>query len=98
MIAARAFLPRLQKVGSQRIGGRRVVVVTLVVDRLAFATLRLLRNGRTVATTHWNLRTGRTLARLRVPRTLRAGRAQLQVRIVAGNAARTLTTAVKIGH
>ena len=55
----------------------------------AFATLRLVRDGRALATTHWNLRTGRTLARLRVPRTLIPGRARLQVRVVAGNAVRT---------
>ena len=93
-----ALSARLQKAVVQRIGGRRVVVATLVVDRLAFATLRLLRNGRSVATTHWNLRTGRTLARLRVPRTLKPGRAQLQVRIVAGKSVRTFTTAVRIGR
>ncbi len=93
-----AFRPRLQKAVMQHIGGHRVVVATLVVDRPAFATLRLLRNGRARATTHWNLRTGRTLARLRVPRTLIPGRAKLQVRVVASTAVRTFTTAVKIGR
>ncbi len=93
-----AFRPKLQKVVIQRIGGHRVVIATLVVDRLAFATLRLSRNGRTIATTHWNLRFGRTPARLRAPKTLKPGRYQLQVRIVAGSTARTFTTTVKIGR
>ncbi len=97
-IVASVFSPRIQKVGARRIAGHRVVVVALVVDRLAGATLRLARNGRTIATTHWNLRLGRTLATLRVPKMLGAGRCQLQVRIVAGGATRTFTTTVAIGR
>jgi hypothetical protein len=97
-ISASAFSPTIQKVGAKRLAGHRVVVVTLVVDRLAGATLRLLRNKRTIATTHWNLRPGRTLAKLRVPKSLKAGRFRLQVRIVAGSASRTFTTAVKVGR
>jgi hypothetical protein len=93
-----AFRPRLQKAVMQHIGGHRVVVATLVVDRAAFATLRLSRSGRTIATTHWNLRAARTLARLRVPRTLKPGSAKLQVRIAAANAVRIITTSVRIGR
>jgi hypothetical protein len=97
-IAASVFSPSIQKVGAKLLAGHRVVVVTLVVDRLAGATLRLSKSGRTIAITHWTLHPGRTLARLRVPKGLKAGSCRLQVRIVAGSASRTFTTAVEIGR
>ncbi len=97
-IVASAFSPRIQQAAAKRLAGHRVVVVTLVVDRLARATLRLSRHGRTIASTDWKLHPGRTLAKLRVPKALKAGRCRLQVRIVAGSASRTLTTEVKIGR
>jgi hypothetical protein len=97
-IVVSAFSPRIQQARAKRLAGHRIVVVTLVVDRLAGATLRLSKNGRAIATTHWELHPGRTLAKLRVPKALKAGRCRLQVRIVAGGASRTFTTAVKIGR
>jgi Divergent InlB B-repeat domain len=98
VVTARAFLPTLDKVRARRFAGHRVVAATLGVDFVSYATLRLLRNGRSIATTHWNLRKGQTLVRLRLPRNVKPGRCQFQVHIVSGSASRTLTTSVTIGR
>ena len=93
-----AFAAHVERVGTTRRAGRRLVVLTLVSDRLARATVGLRRRGRTVVSKTLTLKPGRTALQLKVPRGLRAGRCQLLVRLASADRTRTLTTSVLIGR
>jgi len=70
--------------------------MVVVVNRAGRARVRLLKRRRTVASRRFNLVKGRNSLRLRVPRSAKAGRYRLSVKIVAGGATRTLSAAVTI--
>jgi hypothetical protein len=93
-----AFAARVERVRTTRRAGRRLIVLTLVSDRLAQATVGLSRRGRTIVSKTWTLKPGRTALRLEVPRGLTAGRCQLLVRLASADRRRTLTTSVSIGR
>ena len=93
-----AFAAHVERVGTTRRAGRRLVVLTLVSDRLARATVGLRRRGRTVVSKTLTLKPGRTALQLKVPRALGAGRCQLLVRLASADRTRTLTTSVLIGR
>ena len=89
---------RLGKVKMKHRAGRRIVELTLVTDRAARATLRLFRHRRTIRVKQLSLHPGRTLVQLAIPRTLKPGRYQLLVRVIAGAEVRTFPTRVTIGR
>jgi hypothetical protein len=89
---------RLGTVSMKRRAGRRVLQLTLVTDRAARATLRFSRHRRTIRVKQLSLHPGRTLVQLAIPRTLKPGRYQLLVRVIAGHEVRTFPTSVTIGR
>jgi hypothetical protein len=92
------FAARVAQVGTKRRAGRRLVVLTLVSDRLARATVRLTRRGRTIVSKTVALRTGRTALQLKVPKGLTAGRCQLLMRLSSADQTRTFTKSIVIGR
>jgi Divergent InlB B-repeat domain len=93
---SRVLTARLVRASMRGHGRRRVVAMVVVVNRAGRARVRLLKRRRTVASRRFNLVKGRNSLRLRVPRSAKAGRYRLSVKIVAGGATRTLSAAVTI--
>ena len=77
-----ALAARLAGVGVGRVGTVRTVVVTLRVNRVTTARLRLVRAGRVVANGRFRVKPGTNKLRLRVPRTLPRGAYRLATSLV----------------
>lgn len=78
-----------------RSGGARWLVARATVTRAAQARLQLLRRNRAVAATRKQVRPGRNVIRLRLPRSLQRGR--YLARLTVGGAARPYTARIAIG-
>jgi hypothetical protein len=89
---------RLGTISVRHRAGRRVLELPLVVDRTARVTIRLSRRNRTILLNQRTLHSGRTVLRFLIPKTLKPGRCQLRVRIVAGDQVRTIPMPVAIGR
>ncbi len=77
-----ALAARLAGVGVGRVGGSRVVVVSVRTNRATSARLRLLRGSRVVATGRYGVKVGTTKLRLRVPRSAPSGPYRLATALV----------------
>ena len=88
--------PRLGSVLAKGRGVGRVVAFTIVVDRRARATARLLKQGKTVVSRSYQLAKGRNARRLPLPRTARPGLYRLSVRVAVGGQIRTLVASVRV--
>jgi hypothetical protein len=87
---------KLTRVAIQGAGAQRALVVTVVADRTAQASLRLLRRGTTIASRGVRIPAGRGTLRLAVPRGASAGWYQVVLKL-AGAGAPSLTRPVRIG-
>ena len=77
-----ALAARLAGVGVGRVGGNRIVVVSVRANRATSARLRLLRGSRVVATGRYGVKVGTTKLRLRVPRSVPGGPYRLATTLV----------------
>jgi len=77
-------------------GPGRVAAFTVVVNRRARATARLVRQRKAIAARTYALVSGRNVRRLRVPRATRPGVYRLSVRVVAGGRSQTLAARMRI--
>ena len=77
-----ALAARLAGVGVGRVGGNRLVVVTVRANRATTARLRLLRGGRAVVTARFQVKVGSNKLRLRVPRRVARGAYRLTTVLV----------------
>lgn len=92
--------PIVAHVGKVRVkhhAGHRVLALPLVVDRVSHATVRLSRHTKTILSRRVTLHRGTNLLQFRLAKSLKRGRCQVSVRIVAGGQVRTLATSVSIG-
>jgi hypothetical protein len=87
---------RLANVSVRGRGARRLVAFTVVVNRRARATARLVRQRKAIAARSYALVSGRNARSLRVPRATRPGFYRLSVRVAAGGRSQTLTARVRI--
>jgi len=77
-------------------GRRRLVIVRILVNRSARASMRLSRGRRTLARRTVRLRAGWSTVRLRVPRRAHVGRYRLVVRVSSAGRTRSVTRAVRL--
>jgi hypothetical protein len=85
------------RVSIVRVNGVRVVRVRLNVTRHCDGVAQLRRNGRTLASSgRVHLMPGARVLRIRVPRTVRAGRATVRVVLISGGQRWALRRAVRI--
>jgi hypothetical protein len=88
---------RVAKVRVLRVGTTRTVAVTLNTSQKTRARLALKRAGRTLASAAFAVRSGLSVLRLRVPRSVPGGLATLTIRVnVPGGGARTYSRAVSL--
>jgi len=87
---------RLANVSVRGHGPGRVAAFTVVVNRRARATARLVRQRKAIAARTYALVSGRNVRRLRVPRATRPGVYRLSVRVVAGGRSQTLAARMRI--
>src|SRR5438874_2186722 len=91
------FSARVAKVRVLRSGKTRTVAVTLNASGKTRARLALKRAGRTVATAAFAVRSGTSVLRLRVPRSVPGGAARLTILVnVPGGGVRTYSRGVSL--